>query len=132
MLYLSESYGSLPEKPGVYEFLTQKDDILYVGKAKNLKNRVSSYFANPSLLYGKTKVLVAQVKKIRVTIVDSELESLLLEAALIKKHTPKYNIRLIDGKSYPLIRVTRYAPFPSVVTARRMDDPKSLYFGPYP
>lgn len=116
----------------MYEFLNDKGEILYVGKAKDLRNRVSSYFANPSLLIGKTAILVPQVKKIRITQVESELESLLLEAALIKKHTPKYNIRLTDGKSYPLIRITKRSEFPAVLTARRPDDKKSEYFGPYP
>ena len=105
---------------------------MYVGKAKDLKNRVSSYFQNPSTLIGKTKILVEQVDKIRVTLVESELESLLLEAALIKKYTPKYNIRLVDGKMYPLIRITYHSEFPAVVTARKTDDSQSLYFGPYP
>jgi len=103
-----------------------------VGKAKDLKNRVSSYFANPNLLFGKTKVLVEQVKKIKIVIVTSELESLLLEAALIKKHTPKYNIRLTDGKMYPLIRITTKTPYPAVLTARKKEDTMSDYFGPYP
>ncbi len=122
----------MPKNPGVYEFLDEKGEILYVGKAKDLKSRVSSYFVNPEVLFGKTKVLVGQVKKIRITIVESELESLLLEAALIKRHTPKYNIRLTDGKSYPLIRITRKSDYPAVITARRMDDKQSEYFGPYP
>ena len=132
MLYSSLHYGVLPHVPGVYEFLDNNGEILYVGKAKDLKNRVSSYFANPQLLIGKTAVLVPQIKKIRITKVESELESLLLEAALIKKHTPKYNIRLTDGKSYPLIRITKKMPYPAVLTARRPDDKKSEYFGPYP
>lgn len=132
MLYQSRSYGLLPHAPGVYEFLNAQGEILYVGKAKDLKNRVSSYFANPNLLVGKTAILVPQVEKIRITIVESELESLLLEAALIKKHMPKYNIRLTDGKSYPLIRITKRMEFPAVLTARRPDDKKSEYFGPYP
>ncbi len=81
---------------------------------------------------GKTAVLVSQVAFIKVTIVESELESLLLEASLIKKYAPKYNIRLTDGKSYPLIRMTIKADFPAVLTARRMEDKNSIYFGPFP
>lgn len=103
-----------------------------MGKAKNLKNRVSSYFTNPASLLGKTAILVPQVEKIKTIIVESELEALLLEANLIKKYDPKYNINLKDGKAYPLIRITAKLQYPSVLTARRMDDPKSLYFGPYP
>ena len=102
-----------------------------MGKAKDLKARVSSYFANPNLLIGKTKILVSQVKKIKITIVESELEALLLEAFYIKKHKPKYNILLKDGKSYILIRITK-DEYPKVLLARKNEDKKSLYFGPYP
>jgi excinuclease ABC subunit C len=130
--YLASSYLSLPQKPGVYLLLDNSGEVLYVGKAKQLKNRVSSYFANPSQLLGKTRALVSQVKKIKVIIVESELESLLLEANLIKKYAPKYNVRLTDGKAYPLIRITLKDTFPAVVTARRPEDAMSLYFGPYP
>lgn len=122
----------MPQDPGVYQFLDEKGTILYVGKAKNLKNRVSSYFANRKSLLGKTAALVEQVKKIKVIPVESELEALLLEANLIKKFTPKYNIRLTDGKAYPLIRITTKEKYPAVLTARRPDDKNSLYFGPYP
>jgi len=122
----------LPEEPGVYQFFDRENNLLYVGKAKNLKIRVASYFSSPQNLSGKTKILVSQVEKIRITIVLSELESLLLEAALIKKYTPKYNIRLTDGKAYPLIRITIKHAFPAVLTARRMEDSSSVYFGPYP
>lgn len=103
-----------------------------MGKAKDLKSRVSSYFANPDLLVGKTKALVAQVEKIKITIVESELEALLLEAFYIKRYKPKYNIRLTDGKSYILIRITAKDDYPKVLLARRSDDKNSLYFGPYP
>lgn len=103
-----------------------------MGKAKDLKSRVSSYFANPALLIGKTKVLVEQVEKITITTVESELEALLLEAFLIKKHKPKYNIRLTDGKAYILIRITAKDAYPKVLLARRADDKTSKYFGPYP
>lgn len=127
-----QSYGSLPHQPGVYQFLDDKGGILYVGKAKDLRSRVSSYFSQPQILTGKTKILVSKVKSIRIIIVESELESLLLEAALIKKYTPKYNIRLVDGKSYPLIRITMKSEYPAVVMARQTEDKKSLYFGPYP
>lgn len=116
----------------MYQFLDSKGEILYVGKAKDLRNRVSSYFLQEKSLTGKTALLVNQIRKIRVILVESELESLLLEAALIKKYTPKYNIRLVDGKSYPLIAITIKEPYPAVLTARRTDNKKALYFGPYP
>lgn len=105
---------------------------MYVGKAKNLKNRVASYFQKETHLEPKTRLLVAQIKKIRYIIVESELESLLLEASFIKKYAPKYNVKLTDNKNYPLIRITKSALYPAVLTARKADDLSSIYFGPYP
>lgn len=130
--FLSSQYLLLPEDPGIYQFLDNKGKILYVGKAKNLKNRVSSYFHSSTNLYGKTAFLVSLVNKIRIIPVESEIEALLLEANLIKKYSPKYNIRLTDGKAYPLIRITAKAEYPAVVTARRVEDKNSVYFGPFP
>ncbi|MBI2032324.1 MAG: excinuclease ABC subunit UvrC [Candidatus Levybacteria bacterium] len=121
----------MPTNPGVYIFLNNKGEVLYVGKAKNLKTRVSSYFQNKSELGPKTRILVSQVKNIKTISVDSEIESLLLEANLIKKHSPKYNSRLTDGKSYPYIRITKDR-FPAVLVVRRDDDKKSIHFGPFP
>lgn len=106
--------------------------MLYVGKAKNLKARVSSYFSSGHLLEEKTRALVSQVEKIRITVVGSELEALLLEAFYIQKYLPKYNIRLTDNKSYPYVRITMKDAFPRVLLARHADDNSSMYFGPYP
>lgn len=103
-----------------------------MGKAKNLKSRVSSYFGSSAGLGTKTIQLVSQIAFIQITEVDSELEALLLEAFYIKKFSPKYNIRLTDNKSYPLIRITLKDPFPAILTARQTDDPQSVYFGPFP
>jgi excinuclease ABC subunit C len=122
----------LPEKEGVYQFLDSKGHTLYVGKAKNLRQRVSSYFLNQSVLGEKTRILVSQIRKIKVTEVNSEIEALLLEAYLIKKHSPRYNIRLTDGKSYPYIRIVLKDKYPAVLLARKTDDSSSIYFGPYP
>lgn len=116
----------------MYQFLDRQGEILYVGKAKNLKNRVSSYFTKGADLAPKTAALVSQVRKIKIIKVESEIEALLLEANLIKKFSPKYNIRLTDGKAYPLIRITVKDMYPAILTARRPDDPKSIYFGPFP
>lgn len=116
----------------MYQFLDKNNTVLYVGKAKSLKDRVSSYFSSPFSLSGKTKVLVGQVEKIKITIVESEVESLLLEASLIKKFSPKYNIRLTDGKMYPVIRILVKSSSPAILTARRIEDSASLYFGPFP
>lgn len=102
-----------------------------MGKASDLRSRVSSYFS-PSVSGEKTRALVLRIDKVDVTVVESELESLLLEAAYIKKYNPRFNIRLTDGKAYPLIRITFSDSYPKVLTARRPDDPKSIYFGPFP
>lgn len=102
-----------------------------MGKAKNLKNRVSSYFRDTDL-GEKTRILVSKIHTITYLPVASEVESLLLEAMYIKKYKPAYNIRLTDGKSYPLIRITTKELYPAVLIARRADDKKSQYFGPFP
>lgn len=122
----------MPTQPGVYRFLDENNTILYVGKAKDLKSRVSSYFTQSADLGEKTRILVSQIARIEITVVESELESLLLEAYYIKKFRPKYNIRLSDDKSYPLIKITKKDEYPAVLFARKMDDPKAAYFGPYP
>lgn len=121
----------MPREPGIYFFIDEKGDVLYVGKAKNLKSRVSSYFSK-QVTGEKTKLLVKKIEKIKIVKVASEFESLLLEANLIKKYSPFYNVRLTDGKAYPLIRITIKDAFPKVLIARREDDKNSLYFGPFP
>jgi excinuclease ABC subunit C len=113
-------------------FLDEHGKILYVGKAKDLKSRVSSYFTSPHELEPKTQQLVIHIQKIKITIVESELESLLLEAFYIKKFTPKYNIRLVDNKTYPMIKITAKDTYPAVFMTRKITDSKSVYFGPYP
>ena len=127
----SSSYQSLSSDPGVYIFLNNKGEVIYVGKAINLKRRVSSYFRDKNL-GEKTNILVSQIAKIKTIKVESEIESLLLEANLIKKYLPKYNINLKDGKAYPLIRITIKDKYPKVLVARRQDDQLSVYFGPFP
>jgi excinuclease ABC subunit C len=89
--YLPAAYSSLPDKSGVYVYLDKENKVIYVGKANNLKNRVSSYFAKSAILGAKTKQLVEKIHKIKITIVESELEALLLEAFYIKKFRPRYN-----------------------------------------
>ena len=106
MLYSVSSYSSLPSSAGVYEFLDSQNNVLYVGKAIDLKARVSSYFNNYHQLGEKTGILVSQINKIKITIVESELEALLLEAFYIKKYKPKYNIKLTDNKSYIRVKIT--------------------------
>lgn len=125
-------YLHLPSKPGVYLFLDENRKVIYVGKAIDLKSRVSSYFLNNQNLGEKTAALVAKIIKIQIIIVESELEALLLEAHLIKKYRPHYNIRMADDKSYPYIRITKKEIYPGVVIARHPEDARSVYFGPYP
>ena len=121
----------MPQDPGVYIFLGEDRNVLYVGKALNLKKRVSSYFTKKDL-DPKTRTLVDQIKKIKTIPVNSELESLILEANLIKKYKPKYNARLTDDKSYIQIKITIADNTPKVLLSRREDDGKSAYFGPFP
>lgn len=125
---------SLPEKSGVYFFKNQKNKIIYIGKAKNLKRRISSYFRLKANAPFKTKVLVNEIKKISHIIVNNEIEALLLEAYLIKKHTPKYNILLKDGKSYPYIKIIFNENIPKIFFVRKIieESPNALYYGPYP
>ena len=103
-----------------------------MGKAKSLKLRVSSYFMNKALLGERTKMMVSQIDKIRITVVESELEALLLEAFYIKKYAPKYNVKLTDNKSYIRLRITIKDDYPKVLFARREEEDNSIYFGPYP
>ncbi len=121
----------MPQEPGVYFFLDENDKVLYIGKAKNLKNRVSSYFGSQKL-GEKTALLVSQINKIKYIITNSDVESLLLEANLIKKHQPFYNIALLDDKSYPFIQITAADIYPKIFLTRKKEDKKALYFGPYP
>ncbi len=122
----------MPSKPGVYQFLDASNTVIYVGKAIDLKSRVSSYFTSSSQLGEKTRLLVSNIEKIRITLVESELEALLLEAYYIKKHNPKYNIRLTDNKAYILVRITMKDIYPKVLLARKMEYPEDIYFGPFP
>jgi len=128
--FISLKLKVLPNKPGVYQYFDAEGTIIYVGKAKDLKKRVTSYF-NKNLDSGKTRVLVRQIRDIKYIVVDTELDALLLENNLIKKYQPKYNIQLKDDKTYPWICIKK-EPFPRVFTTRRMVKDGSKYFGPYP
>jgi excinuclease ABC subunit C len=121
---------NLPIKPGCYLFKDSTGKIVYVGKAVNLRNRVRSYF-HETVDSPKTERLVSTIADLETIIVGSELEALILEMNLIKKHRPKYNVRLKDDKRYPYIKVHYADPFPTVTVTRRMDDDGSKYFGPY-
>lgn len=120
---------SLPEKPGVYRFFDENGEIIYVGKAKRLKRRVSSYF-NKEHDSAKVRMLVTKIRDIQTTVVDTEWDALLLENSMIKQYKPRYNILLKDDKSYPWIAVTK-EDFPRVFSTRRPDASKMHLFGPY-
>jgi len=123
--------ATLPTKPGCYLYRNAEGTIIYVGKAINLKNRVRSYFHADSSHDNKTHRLVRDITDIEWIVVGSELEALILEMNLIKKHRPKYNIRLKDDKRYPYIKIHWNEPFPKVTVTRQMVDDGSRYFGPY-
>lgn len=121
---------SMPEKPGSYQYYDENHAIIYVGKAKNLKRRVSSYFHKEVDRY-KTKVLVSKIHDISYTVVNTEEDALLLENSLIKKYNPKYNVLLKDGKTYPSICVTN-EPFPRIFKTRNINKRVGTFYGPYP
>lgn len=121
---------SMPEKPGSYQYYDENHTIIYVGKAKNLKRRVSSYFHKEVDRY-KTKVLVSKIHDISYTVVNTEEDALLLENSLIKKYNPKYNVLLKDGKTYPSICITN-EPFPRIFKTRNINKRVGTFYGPYP
>lgn len=120
---------ALPDLPGVYQYFDKNDKIIYVGKAKNLKKRVTSYFTKNDH-NGKTKILISKIARIEHIVVDNELDALLLENNLIKKYQPRYNILLKDDKSYPWIVIKNEA-FPRIFSTRRVIKDGSVYFGPF-
>lgn len=127
--YLKGIVMSLPEKPGIYQYLDATETIIYVGKAKNLKKRVYSYFSKEHE-DGKTRVLVSKIADIRYIVVNTEEDALLLENNLIKKHRPRYNVMLKDDKTYPSICIAKEY-FPRIFKTRKIIRNGSLYFGPY-
>lgn len=129
LAHLKTIVQRLPEKPGSYQFYDRNQTIVYVGKAKNLKNRVSSYFHKEVDRF-KTKVLVSKIWDISYTVVNSEEDALLLENALIKKYNPRYNVLLKDGKTYPSICVTKEY-LPRIFKTRTINKKMGTYFGPY-
>jgi excinuclease ABC subunit C len=127
---LQEKIASLPSSPGVYQFRNSKGKVIYVGKAKNLRNRVRSYFRPPRQLCGKTLVLVGHIRDLEVIITSSEVEALILENNLIKELKPRYNVNLKDDRTYPYIVITN-EPFPRIFLSRQMKRDGSIWFGPY-
>src|ERR1700722_10065143 len=125
----SELANTIPTNPGIYKYFDENDELVYVGKAKNLRKRVSSYFTKTFTTY-KTYELVQRIRRIEFTIVNSEQDAFLLENSLIKQFQPKFNINLKDDKSYPFI-VIKNEPFPRVFLTRRKTSDGSEYLGPY-
>ncbi len=125
-----KALADIPHKPGIYQYWDQDEILIYIGKAKDLRNRVGSYFNQDNQMNGKTKVLVSKIRKITFTIVDTEIDAWLLENSLIKKHQPRYNIMLKDDKTYPWI-IIKKEPFPRLYWTRKMVKDGSTYFGPY-
>lgn len=128
---IRERVKDFPQTPGVYLMKAQNEKIIYVGKAKNLRSRVRSYLGESKDLSTKTKFLVRQIFTIEYLLTKTEVEAFLLEASLIKKHRPRYNIRLKDDKAYPYIRVSMADRFPRLYLARKVKKDGALYFGPY-
>ncbi|HSE25178.1 MAG TPA: excinuclease ABC subunit UvrC [Pyrinomonadaceae bacterium] len=127
---LEEKLKEIPPSPGVYLHKDSGGKVIYIGKAKNLRNRVRSYFQTRPF-DRKTDALVRQIKDLEFIVTDNEVEALILEASLVKKHKPRYNIKLQDDKSYPQLKLTVNEPFPKVIITRRIQKDGALYFGPF-
>lgn len=128
---LEEKLKNLPESPGVYLMHDEKGAVIYIGKAVNLRNRVRSYFLSLHSDAPRTRALVKRIHDLEYILTDNEIEALILESNLIKKHRPKYNVRLTDDKNYPYIKVTLSEKFPRLEIARTRKNDGSRYFGPY-
>lgn len=131
MFDIHEELKKLPDKPGVYIMRDSNDDIIYIGKAVVLKNRVRQYFHSLSNQLPKVQAMVPKIKRFEYIVTDSELEALILECNLIKKHRPKFNILLKDDKGYPYIKVTMNEEFPRIISTRKYEKDGAKYFGPY-
>ena len=127
---IKKAVSVMPESPGVYLYFNVSGEIIYIGKAKNLKKRVSSYFSHETYENNKLRVLVSKISRIEYIVVNSESDALLLENNLVKKHQPRYNVMLKDDKTYPWICI-KNEPFPRVFYTRNIVNDGSRYFGPY-
>lgn len=132
MFDIQEELGKLPNKPGVYIMKDKDEEIIYVGKAKYLKNRVRQYFQSSKNKGLKVRSMVKRIREFEYIIVDNEIEALILESNLIKKHRPRYNILLRDDKQYPYIKITINEKYPRVLHTREVANDGAKYFGPYP
>ena len=121
---------NIPHKPGIYQFWDEEKELIYIGKAKDLRNRVTVYFNKDTNVNAKTRVLVSKIRNITFTIVDTEVDAWLLENSLIKKHQPRYNVMLKDDKTYPWI-IIKNENYPRIFWTRRIIRDGSKYLGPY-
>ena len=131
-MLVSENLHLIPREPGVYFFKNKENQIIYIGKAKVLRNRVRSYFRKLDLLDPKTQVMVKHIVEVDWLVVRDEVEALLTEANMIKEHQPRYNVLLKDDKTFPYVRITN-EPYPRVeiIRAKHLTKDKHTYFGPY-
>ena len=127
----ADQLKALPAKPGVYIMKDAKGEVIYVGKATRLKDRVRSYFGSPHSLEGKTRRLVAQIADFEFIVTRSEQEALILESTLVKQHQPFFNVRLKDDKHYPYLKIDLQDPWPRVYITRKVESDGARYFGPY-
>ena len=127
---LKEVVQRLPESPGIYRYYNDIDELIYVGKAKNIKKRVTSYFNKNTGVNRKTLKLVSEIKRIEFTVANTEFDALLLENNFIKQNQPKYNILLKDDKTFPYICILK-EPFPRIIYTRKYIPKQGEYFGPY-
>jgi excinuclease ABC subunit C len=128
---LEDALARLPDRPGVYLYKDAKAQVIYVGKAASLRSRVRSYFQESRARDAKTDALVKHVRDLEYVVTDNELEALMLEANLVRKHRPRYNIILRDDKHYPFLRLTTDEPFPRLLVARRVKNDGATYYGPF-
>ena len=127
---IKDTVKNIPKDPGVYFFKNNKNDIIYIGKAKNIRNRVRTYFQKNKYQSPKNISMIKRIVDVEWIVVRNEVEALLTEANLIKKHQPFYNVNLKDDKSFPFIRITN-EPYPRVFITREIVRDGSKYFGPY-
>src|SRR5438132_2978663 len=128
---LDEKIARVPDRPGVYVYRDGKQQVLYVGKAASLRSRVRSYFQESRPRDPKTDALVRQIRDLEYVVTDNELEALMLEANLVRKHRPRYNIILRDDKHYPFLKLTTNEEFPRLLVARRVQNDGATYYGPF-
>ena len=131
MFDIKENLKELPDKPGVYMHKDKLGQVIYVGKASSLKNRVRQYFQSSKNMDAKVSAMVSHIEEFEYITTSTEMEALILECTLIKKYMPKYNVLLRDDKTYPYIKITMEEDFPRLTKTRKIEKDGAKYFGPY-